>query len=480
MNRQGYGIPLAAVLSVLLLVQAGSAVAKQADYVPGELLVKYTPQAAKSSKRGLLKAAGIKPTADGTRRVQIADGLSVQEKAAELSRLPEVSYAVPNYIARITEADEGEASNSLLKGGIQAPDITTLLIPDDPGDEKKVPGAWRALQWNFLSESGVSATRAWANLILAGKPGGEGTTVAVLDTGVAYGNRGRFRRSPDFEKSQFARGYDFVDRDSYPNDENGHGTHVSGTVAERTDNGVGVTGLAYNAKIMPIRVLDEDGAGSVAQIKRGIEFAVKNGADVINLSFEFGSEVKAEDIPDVISAMKKANRAGVLVVAAAGNEGLSKVSYPARSKYAVAVGATTVNRCLAEYSNRGRGIDLVAPGGGIDAEVSRKSPSAERKRCKPYAGSGPYIYQMTYQQEGDLRSFGLPDGYEGTSMAAPHVAAGAALIKASGVLGSDPSPAEIVDQMKETADDLGKKGYDSSYGHGLLNVDMATRPVASE
>jgi len=445
--------------------------------VQGEILVHYKPTAAKHSKSSLLKATGLTATIDGTERLRIVDGTTVKQKVAELSKRPEVQYAVPNYLAHISDSEAEDPGNSgLLRGGIQSPNITTLLIPDDVGGQSKA-GSWRDLQWNFLTESGVSATRAWATLALAGKPGGKGTKVAILDTGVAYRTRGPFKRSPDFERSQFMRGYDFVDRDPYPNDENGHGTHVAGTVAEGTDNEIALTGLAYGAKIIPIRVLDESGAGSVSQIKSGIELAVESGADAINLSFEFGSDVRAGDIPDVIRAIKRAKQAGVVVVAAAGNEGLGSVSYPAKSKYAVAVGATTSHRCLAEYSNKGLGIDLVAPGGGIDAETSRKSPKSERKRCKPYSASGKYIYQMTFSNEGRVRSFGLPDGYEGTSMAAPHVTAAVALVKASGVLGLDPSPQAIIDHLKATASDLGSKGYDSRYGHGLINVDAATQPI---
>ncbi len=102
---------------------------------------------------------------------------------------------------------------------------------------------------------------AWQHLIDAGHPGGRGAIVAVVDTGVAYANRKRFRRSPDFGRRDFVRGYDFVDNDAFPNDENGHGTHVASTIGERTGNGIGVTGLAYGARIMPIRVLDRYGAG---------------------------------------------------------------------------------------------------------------------------------------------------------------------------------------------------------------------------
>ena len=102
----------------------------------------------------------------------------------------------------------------------------------------------------------MDAPEAWANLASDGAPGGLGVIVAVLDTGVAYTNRGRFRRSPDFSRYTFVNGYDFVERNRFPEDRNGHGTFVAGTIAEKTNNHLGLTGLAYGARIMPVRVLD--------------------------------------------------------------------------------------------------------------------------------------------------------------------------------------------------------------------------------
>ena len=182
------------------------------------------------------------------------------------------------------------------------------------------PGDWQQLQWNFAGPFGVNAPQAWANVAADGAPGGKGVIVAVLDTGVAYANRGRFRRSPDFSRFGFVGGYDFIAHNRYPDDRNGHGTFVAGTIAEATNNRYGLTGLAFGARIMPVRVLDTQGEGEASTIAEGVRFAVKHGAQVINLSLEFSSDVTASDIPELIEALRYARRRGVLVVAAAGNE----------------------------------------------------------------------------------------------------------------------------------------------------------------
>ena len=307
-------------------------------------------------------------------------------------------------------------------------------------------------------------------------------TVAVLDTGVAYSDRGRCprsaestsrrtitcRRSPDFRDGDFVAGYDFVDNDSRPNDENGHGTHVSGTIGEGTDDNVGVTGLAYGARIMPVRVLDRLGEGDSVAISAGIRCAARNGADVINLSFEFGTQVTRAEIPDILAALRYARRKGALVVGASGNAAARSVAYPARASQVLSVGATTQHGCVAEYSNNGANLDIVAPGGGEDARIPGDP------NCRPDERPGGNIFQMTF--DGSLRRFGLPGGYMGTSMAAPHVSAAAALVIASGVLGPDPSPAAVEERLKATARDLGPGGPDFRYGAGLLDAARAVTP----
>jgi serine protease len=345
-----------------------------------------------------------------------------------------------------------------------------LPIPNDPG-QVGTPGGWRELQWNLLNDRyGIDVEPAWARLAALGRPGATGIVVAVLDTGVAYANHGKFRRSPDLTGTRFAPGYDFVDDDPYPDDHNGHGTHVASTIAERTNNAVGVTGIAYEATIMPIRVLDSRGEGDAKVIAKGVRFASRHGADVINLSLEFPGNVEAKDIRPLLRAIKDAHDRGAVIVGASGNEAGKVVTYPARAPQVIATAATTEHGCLSDFSNEGRGLDVSAPGGGADADL------IDDPRCLPTQPPGLDIYQMTFLGH-DPGRFGLPPGYEGTSMAAPHVSGVVALMLASGVLGPDPSPDDVLARLKRTAIDLGAPGYDRRYGAGLISANRATDPA---
>ncbi|HEY8583876.1 MAG TPA: S8 family serine peptidase [Capillimicrobium sp.] len=345
-------------------------------------------------------------------------------------------------------------------------------VPNDPGRGASA-GGWQALQWNLLpTQSGIDAPGAWANVAAAGRPGGAGVTVAVLDSGVAYEDRGRFRRSPDLAQTRFAPGYDFVDRDPHPNDTYGHGTHVASTIAESTDNGIALTGVAWGATLLPVRVLDDGGYGRVRDIVDGLRFAVRRGADVVNLSLEFGPRVRSRQVRKLLRTLAWARRQGVLVVAPSGNTGARRVALPARHPSVLAVGATTRRGCLADYSNRGKGLDLVAPGGGPDA-VDDESPG-----CEPFgrAARSGSIFQVTFPR-GRPKRFGIR-GEVGTSMAAPHVAGAAALVIAGGTLGPDPAPGAVQARLTATARDLGAPGPDRRYGAGLLNAAAATAPAA--
>jgi serine protease len=436
-------------LMVVAAPSAAMATPAAGPYAPGEVLVRYagkTAPRAGAAEARLASAVGSAEGAPDTAVLHLKRGVSVTAAVAALRRRPGVVWAVPDYTARTSGA----------------------FVPNDEGDPGGREGGWQELQWNFAGEFGVNAPEAWSNVAADGTPGGQGVTVAVLDTGVAYANRGPFRRSPDFYPDTFVKGYDFVARNPYPNDRNGHGTFVAATIAEATDNHYGVTGLAYGARIMPVRVLDSQGEGDASTIAEGILFAVKHGAQVINMSLEFSSDVTAADIPELIEAVHYAHRRGVLLVAAAGNEGLTTIPYPARARDVVAVGATTEHGCLAAYSNDGPGVTLVAPGGGPDASISGDP------NCRPDAPSGRDISQVTLGTS--PRSFTIPTYYEGTSMAAPHVAAVAALIIASGVIGRHPSPAKLTDRLRDTARRLGGGGDERLYGAGLVNAAAATAP----
>ncbi len=391
-------------------------------------------------------AAGASP-APGVEVLHLPAGETVAQAAARLRQLPGVAYAVPNYIAHLAGS----------------------WIPNDPGNTHQRSG-WEKLQWDFLPADGIDAPAAWGNLIADHRPGGRGVVIAVLDTGVAYRNWHAFRRDPDFTGTRFVSPYDFVANNPFPLDREGHGTFVAGEIAEATNNGFGLTGLAYGASIMPVRVLAADGTGDAATIARGIRYAVTHHAQVINLSLEFGIGISADDIPDIISAVEFAHRHDVVVVGAAGNDQAPELAYPARAPGAIAVGATTRDRCLAWYSNVGRGLALMAPGGNDDATL----PS--QPNCHPSRNLPP-IYQLTFINS-NPQHFGYPPDIYGTSMSAAEVAATAGLVIASGVLGRHPTPDAVLNRLEQTADPLGTaKPPNLNYGYGLLNAGAATAPL---
>src|SRR5262245_25765654 len=432
------------LVTIALVLWGG--VAEAADtpthtgYVPGQLLVRFDG----GSERVLKLPSG-------------AD-LSTAEQALDAN--PSVDYAVPNYVAH------------------------TSSVPDDPGTSG-TPGGWERMQWNFLpcgslcgesatplpfqERGGLNAPGAWDILKQRGTPAGKGARVAVLDTGVAYmTKKPRFRRSPDFSRKQFLPGYDFVDNDRQPLDEDGHGTHVTGTIAERTGNRIGLTGLASRAKIIPVRVLDSEGFGTARNIARGIRWAANHRAQVINMSFEFSLGVNScGKIKGICSAIKYALKQGALVVAAAGNENGEPVAYPAGAPHVIGVGRTTKDACLASDSRTGAGLDLVAPGGGFPLLTNCGSDDGLFSRGVP-------IFQLTLVGSG-FTNFGYPGGYEGTSMAAAHVSGVAALVIGGHFVGS--SPAAVECQLGATArhgdSQLGQPFDPRLFGAGLVDAAAA-------
>jgi serine protease len=425
--------------AVALIALAAPAGAAASDYVPGQVIVKYRDGTSRSERSQLEDQTGTDARQDlpgGSQQLTIEDGQPLRETLTELRSDPDVAYAVPNYRAH-----------------------AAALHPNDPGYRR---------QWNFSGQFGINMPDAWTLARRRHAPGGRGVIVAVLDTGVAYRRLGKFRRAPDLR--HFTRGYDFVSGDRHPLDLNGHGTFVAGTVGESTNNHRAAAGIAYRARIMPVRVLDADGGGDTVAIARGIRYAARHGAKVINLSLEFDSSVRASQIPDIVSAIRYARRRRAVIVAAAGNQADSTVAYPARARGVIAVAATTVRGCQAEYSDSGNDVDVAAPGGGYDAPNSDNAWDAAH--CKPDAGRR-FIYQQTFTTS--FRRFSLPAGYEGTSMASPHVAAVAALIIATHKLGRRPSSRAVEDRIERTARGAGPPGFDARYGHGILDAAAALR-----
>jgi thermitase len=280
-------------------------------------------------------------------------------------------------------------------------------IPNDPG---------------WINQSGwlsIHAPQGWDL-----STGSNAVTIAIVDTGVDYFH-------PEFMGKLLA-GYDFVNLDADPQDDHGHGTHVAGIAAATGNNGLGLAGVAWGARLLPVKVLDRNGNGSNATAAAGIIWATDHGAQVINLSF--GGEKASQVLSD---AVQYAAARGVILVAAAGNTGRLGLLYPARYSPVIAVGAVDSMGQRAWFSNYGPGLDLVAPGVSIYSTVV-----------------GGYGYK------------------NGTSMAAPFVSGLAAILRG---LPLGTSPEVVTWQMQATAQDLGTAGWDEAYGSGLIQMDAAIR-----
>jgi serine protease len=412
--------------------------AEQAGLAPTHLVVDFRDDISAEA----LAATGYRevPISDysATDRLYRIDFASADEAAAALAKLardPDVESVDYDSIASIP-ADEQVAEAAAGSGSMEAEcGVRTAgpaaTFPDD---------ACFKYQWHLRQ---IGMPEAWK------RGDGSGAVVAVIDTGVT--------KVGDLAGTKFVPGYNFIANNADAADDHGHGTHVAGTIAESTNNGIGVAGVAYGAAIMPLKVLSARGSGSMAGIAQAIRWAADHGAGVINMSLGGPFAVGA-----IASAVKYAHGKGVVIVAAAGNDGHGRVSYPARYPGVIAVAATQFDESTTFYSNWGAAIDIAAPGGNVrvDQNGDGKPDGVLQHTIVPGdIGRTDYLWFM------------------GTSMASPHVAGVAALIMGAGVrrpeaveeilLGTARRP-----KAKEAA--AGAR-LDDHYGAGIVDAAAALR-----
>ena len=442
------------------------------------------------------------PYAAGRVIVKFRDGIS---SAARLKSLAEASATVttsehPSYanfeILHIDPNDDAEAVADALG---QRPDVEyaqpayrvhKMFVPNDQ--------YYAQVQWNMPL---IDIERAWDIQGTAGSA----ITVAVLDSGMAFENkvirfRGQaftddlnnlhpalgtvdipFAAANDlFVAGRFVAPHDFIWDDNDPVDLDGHGTHVAGTIGELTNNGIGVAGVAFNAKLMPVKVIDSDwdfifgspNEGTDDVVARGIRYAADNGAKVINMSIGR----TGPPAPAIEAAIRDAVSKGVFIAIAAGNDFLDGnptevlAEIASRVQGAVSVAAVDRNSERAYYSSSANWVELSAPGGS--------------SRTRGFAPRDSVVFQQTV----DL-TFGLclaepgscgtrPDfsaprfdvfgyfGFQGTSMATPHVAGLAAMLMQQGIT----NPAAVEAALERFAKDLGAPGRDNDFGFGLIQA----------
>lgn len=385
--------------------------------------------------------------------VDVADNLSAEERAAFIATLPgtpRLNSAFSEheglYRLELDPATAGETLDALqddprVEFVERESTYETLGLFSNTPDDPLYP-----FQWHLED---IHVEGAWDTA------DGEGVVVAVIDTGVAFADaaNGPFRRVQDLDPERLVAGYDFVSDDDQPHDEHGHGTHVAGSVAQTTDNGYGGAGVAPNALIMPIRVLDRSGRGNTADIAESIRWAADNGADIINMSL--GGPLPSRIMQDAVAY---AHRKGVTVIAAAGNSGWSMPSYPAAYRNVIAVAATQYDRTTTFYSNYGRYIDIAAPGGNTRVDQNNDG--------RP---DGVLQETLTRENPGE-HEFAL---YMGTSMASPHVAGVAALIHQMGITHPDRVEAVLTESASRDVPDYQR----DRYGAGILDAKASVNTV---
>ena len=380
-------------------------------FFPGELLVKFKARTSLKATQSIHFHLGVSRVREGYQNchqiIEVPPGKE-KEMAKAYYKRPEVKYAEPNYYRSIHATPNDE------------------LYP---------------FQWNFPL---INLEEAWDIST------GEGVTVAVLDTGVnSFGKDGFGSQSG----KRVLRGYNaLLGLPGAARDYLGHGTHVAGIIAQETNNVTGAAGIAYNAKILPVKVLLLTGEGLDSWIINGIRWVTDHGADIINLSI--GGAPPSQALEDAINY---AYQQGVVLVASSGNDAEGVVDYPAAFENCIAVGAVRYDKNLAHYSNYGDALDLVAPGGDM-----REDQNGD--------GEPDGIRQEGFER---FLLLGIKWGYPyftGTSFSSPHVAGVAALVKS---LHPEYGPDEIRQVLQETAEDLGETGWDETYGYGLVDANAA-------
>jgi len=434
-------------------------------YLGGSLIVRFRPGTLPATQRALL--AQVDATAAATPSfadfdiVGVAGSADPEDVARRLSAQPDVEYAQARYRAR------------------------PMFVPNDPLYSR---------QWNYPQ---IDMERAWD----INRGGTSSAIVAILDTGVAF-RSGTLRYSgiawrredgvsfpafgpvdipfaaaPDLGADRFVSPRDFIWDDNLPFDLAGHGTHVAGTIGQLSNNGVGGAGMAFNVKLMPVKVIDNEWdfifnspfIGTDDTVARGIRYAADNGAKVINMSL--GRE--GDPAPVVRSAIEYAVAHGAFVAVAGGNDALEGNEVEAYASFApqidgmVAVAATGPDRRRAIYSTTGSYVEIAAPGGDFsrgDAASGILQQTLDLDLVETWAGP---VSRYTVPRFDAFAYF----YFEGTSMSTAHVSGLAALLVSQGIT----SPAAIEAILKQSATDLGTPGRDNEYGYGLINGRAALR-----
>jgi len=368
--------------------------------VPDEIIVKYAKSVTEDAKSNLKVKYNLTKKKDSYKKGEfvVYTHKNPQAILSKLEKEPGVVYAEQNGYAY------------------------TAMIPNDP--------YYSPYQWHMTR---IGMESAWDMNT------GAGVVVAVVDTGVK-------QSLSDLANTNFMSGYDFINNDNDPTDDEGHGSHVCGTIAQSTNNNIGVTGIAYDCTIMPVKVLDSSGSGSYDAIANGIIYAADHGADVINMSLRGLSPNSTLE-----NAVNYAWNAGVLVVSAAGNDYQNIPVYPAAYANSMSVGATNYLDEKADYSNWHSTVEICAPGGDGDDNNGD--------------GYMDGVLQNTFSGTSEGYYF-----YTGTSMATPHVVGVAALVKAANPALTN---AEIRNILTTTAEDLGTAGRDEYFGYGIVDAPAA-------